>query len=100
MRTEWTDERVAALKLWWSEGSTGEAIAARLGGVSRSAVLGKIFRLRLAATAAVETEAAPAAARDVVPEAVADVSSPHRCRRHRRRRSRRRAARAARVSLN
>jgi GcrA cell cycle regulator len=65
----WTDERVAALRLWWSEGATATAIAERLGGVSRSAVLGKIFRLRLAAAA---TTAATTAAEKAAP----DVSSP------------------------
>jgi GcrA cell cycle regulator len=42
----WTDERIAILKQMWAEGATAVAIADRLGGLSRSAVLGKIFRLR------------------------------------------------------
>jgi GcrA cell cycle regulator len=46
----WTEERVALLKKLWAEGETAVAIAARLRGLSRSAVLGKIFRLRLPAT--------------------------------------------------
>jgi GcrA cell cycle regulator len=71
MRANWTDERIAALKSWWGEGSTGQAIAKRLGGVSRSAVLGKIFRLRLAAAAA------PASvARATAVNAVPDVAPP------------------------
>jgi GcrA cell cycle regulator len=43
----WTDERIARLKKLWEEGGTADAIAVCLGGASRSAVLGKIFRLRL-----------------------------------------------------
>jgi GcrA cell cycle regulator len=44
----WTPERVSLLRQLWTEGETAAAIAVRLGGISRSAVLGKIFRLRLA----------------------------------------------------
>jgi len=49
MRDErkWTNEAIALLRLWWTEGATAETIGLRLGGMSRSAVLGKIFRLRL-----------------------------------------------------
>ncbi len=43
----WTAERIDLLKRLWAEGETAAVIAARLGGMSRSAVLGKIFRLRL-----------------------------------------------------
>jgi GcrA cell cycle regulator len=43
----WTLERIDLLKKLWGEGATATAIAARLGGISRAAVLGKIFRLRL-----------------------------------------------------
>jgi GcrA cell cycle regulator len=43
----WTAERVALLRKLWAEGETAAAIGARLGGLSRSAVLGKVFRLRL-----------------------------------------------------
>jgi GcrA cell cycle regulator len=48
MRGEsWTVERVELLRKLWGDGETAVAIAERLGGMSRSAVLGKIFRLRL-----------------------------------------------------
>ncbi len=48
MRGElWTPERVEMLRKLWSEGETAAVIADRLGMMSRSAVLGKIFRLRL-----------------------------------------------------
>lgn len=43
----WTVERIALLRRLWADGQTAAAIAARLGGMSRSAVLGKVFRLRL-----------------------------------------------------
>jgi len=43
----WTAEQVALLRKLWAEGKTAVAIGARLGGLSRSAVLGKVFRLRL-----------------------------------------------------
>lgn len=52
MRDQWTAERVSRLKELWAGGFTAEAIAAQLGGVSRSAVLGKILRLRRGATSA------------------------------------------------
>src|SRR5271165_940941 len=45
---QWSDDRIDLLKRLWAEGKTASAIAKRLGGMSRSAVLGKIFRLRLA----------------------------------------------------
>jgi GcrA cell cycle regulator len=57
MRDAWTAERIDLLKKLWAEGETATAIAARLGGLSRSAVMGKIFRLRLGAAAAALTSA-------------------------------------------
>ncbi len=47
----WTDERIAILKQMWADGATAAAIAKCLGGLSRSAVLGKIHRLRRGAAA-------------------------------------------------
>ena len=43
----WTDERVEALKTLWAEGLSASQIAARLGGVTRNAVIGKVHRLKL-----------------------------------------------------
>jgi hypothetical protein len=43
----WTEGRVETLRRLWGAGVTAQAIADRLGGISRSAVLGKLFRLRL-----------------------------------------------------
>jgi GcrA cell cycle regulator len=46
MQQNWTDKKLLLLKKLWTEGKTAVAIAQRLG-VSKSAVLGKVFRLRL-----------------------------------------------------
>lgn len=44
----WTDERVEQLKQLWADGLAVSQIAAQIGeGVSRNAVIGKIFRLGL-----------------------------------------------------
>ena len=48
---DWTELRTADLKRLWAEGSTAAQIAFELGGISRSAVLGKIHRLGIANTA-------------------------------------------------
>jgi hypothetical protein len=59
VRTDsWTAEEVNVLKTLWAERVTAVVIGARLGGMSRSAVLGKIFRLRLSAGNAVAGPAA------------------------------------------
>lgn len=42
----WTAERVDLLQQLWASGETAADIGVHLGGLSRSAVLGKIFRLR------------------------------------------------------
>lgn len=46
----WSKERIATLRRLWAQGQPASAIAKTLGGISRGAVLGKIFRLRLAVT--------------------------------------------------
>jgi GcrA cell cycle regulator len=43
----WTAERIKLLRVLWAKGETAAAIGTRLGGLSRAAVLGKIYRLRL-----------------------------------------------------
>jgi GcrA cell cycle regulator len=61
--TIWSEERIAILKQMWAERATAAAIAVRLGGLSRSAVLGKIHRLRRGAAVPAMTpnkDAAPA----------------------------------------
>ena len=57
MRGVWTRERIALLKKFWAEGETATAIAMRLR-MSKSAVLGKVFRLRLRPAATATTAAA------------------------------------------
>lgn len=47
----WTDERIDQLKTLWTHGLSATQIAARLGGVTRNAVIGKIHRLGLAGRA-------------------------------------------------
>jgi GcrA cell cycle regulator len=42
----WTKERVDLLKKLWAEGASASAIAARLGEVTRNAVIGKVHRLK------------------------------------------------------
>jgi GcrA cell cycle regulator len=41
----WTDARIALMREYWDAGLTASQIAKKLGGVSRSAVLGKVRRL-------------------------------------------------------
>ena len=53
----WSDERVELLKRLWGEGLSASQIAAKIGGVSRNAVIGKVHRLGLAGRT---TPAAPA----------------------------------------
>jgi GcrA cell cycle regulator len=43
----WTDARIAQLERLWAEGLSATGIAEALGEVSRSAVLGKLYRLEL-----------------------------------------------------
>jgi GcrA cell cycle regulator len=57
MRGVWTRERIALLKKLWADGETATAIATRLR-MSKSAVLGKVFRLRLRPAATGTTAAA------------------------------------------
>lgn len=47
----WNDERVELLKKLWSEGLSASQIAARLGAVTRNAVIGKVHRLGLSGRA-------------------------------------------------
>ena len=45
----WTLEKVDKLKQLWGKGNTAGQIASIIGGVSRNAVIGKAYRLNLAA---------------------------------------------------
>lgn len=46
-RFDWTDARVATLKELHQQGLSAGQIAARIGGISRNAVIGKVHRLHL-----------------------------------------------------
>ena len=48
----WTEDRVILLTALWLEGLSAAAVARRLGGVSRNAVIGKVHRLGLSGRAA------------------------------------------------
>jgi GcrA cell cycle regulator len=43
----WSDERIEMLKELWSAGLSASQIAERIGGISRNAVMGKVYRLNL-----------------------------------------------------
>jgi len=45
---EWSEERIEALAKLWREGLSASQVARQLGGVSRSAVIGKVHRLGIA----------------------------------------------------
>lgn len=47
MAVKWDETRVAVLKEMWMDGNSAHQIANRLGGVTRSAVLGKLNRLHM-----------------------------------------------------
>lgn len=59
IHVSWTDERVDTLKKLWADGLSASQIAAKLGGVSRNAVIGKVHRLKLAPRAKSTKQATP-----------------------------------------
>jgi GcrA cell cycle regulator len=65
----WTDERVELLKKLWAEGLSASQIAARLGGVTRNAVIGKVHRLGLSGRATSSRSSSPRPRRAHVPRA-------------------------------
>src|SRR5579864_9416507 len=48
LHMDWSEERIEALTKLWREGFSASQVARQLGGVSRSAVIGKVHRLGLA----------------------------------------------------
>jgi GcrA cell cycle regulator len=70
----WTSEQLKLLKDLWANGETAAAIGARLGGLTRSAVLGKVFRLRLKADFVALPAAPPAGVRHGDQEAAASAT--------------------------
>lgn len=56
----WNDDRIGRLKKLWNEGQTAEQVSRDLGhGITRSAVLGKVYRLGLSAGRATVPAKAP-----------------------------------------
>lgn len=49
IKMDWNEERTAVLKKLWLEGMSASQVARQLGGVSRSAVIGKVHRLGITA---------------------------------------------------
>lgn len=79
----WTDERVEALKVMWTEGKSASQIAKELGGVTRNAVIGKVHRLGLSNRGGngerleeTEVAEAPAAAPEPIPAPVVAAPAP------------------------
>ena len=48
LQMDWNEERIEALTRLWREGLSASQVARQLGGVSRSAVIGKVHRLGIA----------------------------------------------------
>jgi GcrA cell cycle regulator len=48
LQMDWNEERIEALARLWREGLSASQVARQLGGVSRSAVIGKVHRLGIA----------------------------------------------------
>ena len=69
----WTDERVELLRKLWSDGLSASQIAARMGGISRNAVIGKVHRLGLSGRA---RPARPARPRTAKPRFPSQSNSP------------------------
>lgn len=47
MNPTWTAERTEKLKTLWAQGHSATVVAARLGGITRNAVIGKVHRMGL-----------------------------------------------------
>ncbi len=52
----WTDSNIELLRKRWAEGVSARLIAKELGSVSRNAVVGKVYRLKLAGRTTVEAQ--------------------------------------------
>ena len=70
----WTDERVDELRRMWAEGMSSGLIAGTLGGVTRSAVIGKINRLGLQRTKTATRIRRPYRGRNSKPAPMAPVA--------------------------
>jgi GcrA cell cycle regulator len=72
----WTAERIEQLKRLWAEGLSASQVAAQIGGVTRSAVLGKVHRLGLAERTQVNPSAAPRPSKPDLPSETGGISEP------------------------
>jgi GcrA cell cycle regulator len=82
----WTEDNIATLKTMWGDGASASEIARVIGGVSRSAIIGKVHRLKLTQgrkkpqAAGAPKAARPVAARPAAPRqkppVVARVAAP------------------------
>ena len=45
--SNWDQSRVSLLTKWWAEGTSAGVIAAKLGGTTRNACIGKVHRMKL-----------------------------------------------------
>ena len=63
----WTDDRIATLKQLWNGGHSASIIAVKLGGTTRSAVIGKVHRLGLEGRATTSSYRRPARPRSSSP---------------------------------
>jgi GcrA cell cycle regulator len=57
--SSWTPERIEALTRLWNDGEAASVIAAKLGEVTRNAVIGKVHRLGLAGRATTSRQPRP-----------------------------------------
>lgn len=70
----WTNERIELLQKLWLEGCSASRIASELGaGVTRNAVIGKVFRLGLSGRVKTVTGHVPAAHHQKTPRRAAQV---------------------------
>jgi len=70
---DWSEERTATLKKLWLEGLSASQVARQLGGVSRSAVIGKVHRLGITVR---ETPVRPRASSVRAPSRLASRQRP------------------------
>lgn len=74
--TEWTPERIEQLKTLWGLGESSSIIADKMGLPSRSAVLGKVHRLRLPLRSVKTSNVRPTKDKEIISLAQREVSPP------------------------
>ncbi len=73
----WTDDRVELLKKLWAEGLSASQVAARLGGITRNAVIGKVHRLGLSGRGKAKAATSPRPRKPTrAPSAPAPIAQP------------------------